>query len=87
MTVTFTEESLPAVALRRDNLDELRRAHGISSEADLARAIGVSPTTLWRISRGDVVPSQMFIARVLIAFPQAKFETLFEIKQHEAVAA
>lgn len=87
MKETFTGESAPAIALRRDKLDELRRANGIDSEAELARIIGVSPTTLWRISRGDVVPSHGFIARTLLAFPHAKFETLFEVVRPAAMAA
>lgn len=79
MKETFTGESTPSIALRRMKLDELRRANGIGSEAELARIIGVSPTTLWRISRGDVAPSPGFIARTLLAFPHTKFETLFEV--------
>jgi DNA-binding XRE family transcriptional regulator len=87
MKETFTGESAPAITLRRDKLDELRRANGIESEAELARIIGVSPTTLWRISRGDVVPSPGFIARTLLAFPHAKFETLFAIARPEPMVA
>lgn len=86
MKETFTGESAPAITLRRDKLDELRRANGIESEAELARIIGVSPTTLWRISRGDVSPSPVFIARALLAFPHAKFETLFKVV-HSSVLA
>lgn len=79
MKETFIEESAPVIVLRREKLDELRRAYNIGSEAELARTIGVVPTTLWRISRGDVAPSPAFIARALLAFPHAKFETLFAI--------
>lgn len=86
MKESFTGESSPAITLRRDKLDELRRANGIESEAELSRIIGVSPTTLWRISRGDVVPSPGFIARTLLAFPHAKFETLFSVVRPEAMA-
>ena len=87
MKETFTGESAPTIALRRDKLDELRRANGIGSEAELSRIIGVAPTTLWRISRGDVVPSHGFIARTLLAFPHAKFETLFELVRPTSMAA
>lgn len=87
MKDTFTGESAPGIALRRQKLDELRRANGIESEAELARIIGVSPTTLWRISRGDVAPSPGFIARTLLAFPHSKFETLFEVVDPNAMAA
>ena len=86
MKDTFIGESSPAIALRREKLDELRRANGIDSEAELSRIIGVSPTTLWRISRGDVAPSPGFIARTLLAFPHSKFETLFEVVDRAALA-
>jgi DNA-binding XRE family transcriptional regulator len=89
MNETFSEETVPIIVLRRDKLDELRRANGIESEAELARIIGVSPTTLWRISRGEVVPSQGFIARALLAFPHAQFATLFKVDRRvtQAVAS
>lgn len=65
--------------LRRDKLDELRRAHGIKSEAQLARLLRVSPTTLWRVSNRAVAPGNEFIAAVLTAFPSAQIGQLFEV--------
>lgn len=65
--------------LNRSKLDELRRANGIQSEAELARILGVSPTTLWRVSNREVAPSNGFIARVLLAFPHASMASLFEV--------
>ncbi|WP_309129450.1 hypothetical protein [Microbacterium sp.] len=87
MKDSFTGETSPTIALRRQKLDELRRANGIDTEAELARIIGVSPTTLWRISRGDVAPSHGFIARTLLAFPHSKFETLFEVVKPDTLKA
>jgi DNA-binding XRE family transcriptional regulator len=72
------------VVLNRSKLDELRRANGIQSEADLARIIGVSPTTLWRVSNGEVFPSNGFIARVILAFPHASMSSLFEVVKPDA---
>lgn len=65
------------LVLNRDKLDELRRAHGIDSEAELARRIGVNPSTLWRVSEGIVQPSPVFVARVMLAFPAARMDDLF----------
>lgn len=87
MQVSNINAGTATIALRRDKLDELRRANGIDTEADLARIIGVSPTTLWRISEGKSAAGPGFIARTLLAFPHAKFETLFAIAQPESLAA
>lgn len=69
----------PRVTLNRENLDRLRRAHGIDTDADLARKIGIDPITLWRVTNGKSVPSNQFIARVLTAFPHTQFGTLFDV--------
>jgi len=73
--------------LNRAKLDELRRANGIGSEVELARIIGVNPVTLWRVSNGDVRPSNGFIARVTLAFPHAAMSSLFEVISAETVAS
>jgi transcriptional regulator with XRE-family HTH domain len=83
-TASNPTRTTPAVVLNRSNLDELRRAHGIQTEAELARIIGVSPATLWRVTTGEVKPSNGFIARVLIAFPHASMSTLFEVVKPDA---
>lgn len=67
--------------LNRDQLDALRKAHDIKSESELARLIGVERSTLWRVSNGDVAPSAGFIARVMVAFPTARMDLLFEVER------
>lgn len=86
MQEPITDES-PRVVLNREALDKLRRANGIPSEAKLAKILGVSPTTLWRISTGKVAPSAEFIARVLTAFPHTEFTVLFRVEQPKTAAA
>ncbi|WP_137843816.1 helix-turn-helix transcriptional regulator [Microbacterium sp. 2FI] len=76
-----------ALVLNREKLDDLRRAHGIATEAELARRIGVNPSTLWRVSNGEVQPSTPFIARVLLAFPSARMDDLFRAERVERVAS
>lgn len=84
MQVSNINAGAPTIALRRDKLDELRRANGISTEAELARIIGVSPTTLWRISEGKAAAGPGFIARTLLAFPHVQFAQLFEVSTKAA---
>ncbi|MCM6761418.1 helix-turn-helix transcriptional regulator [Rathayibacter sp. ZW T2_19] len=76
-----------ALVLNRSTLDALRRAHGIESEAELARVIGVDYTTLYRVSEGKTVPSNEFMAKVAGAFPSASLDTLFTIRLPAEVAA
>lgn len=71
----------PRITLNRESLDALRRASGIGTEAELARIIGVSPVTLWRVSKGEVTPSSEFIARTLSAFPYTEFAVLFNVER------
>jgi transcriptional regulator with XRE-family HTH domain len=83
---TNTARAKDALVLNRPRLDELRRANGINTEAALARIIGVSPATLWRVSNGEVSPSNGFMARVMLAFPHASMSSLFEVVRGEQVA-
>ncbi|MDY0891837.1 helix-turn-helix transcriptional regulator [Frigoribacterium sp. CFBP9030] len=79
MQATPTAARPAAVRLNRQKLDELRRAHGISTEAELARVIGVDTATLWRASSKSP-PSNAVIAKILIAFPAADFRSLFVVE-------
>jgi len=71
--------SAPYFTLNRKRLDGLRRAHGIESETDLAKVIGVARSTLWRVSQGEVRPTADFMAATCAAFPSASFESLFRL--------
>ncbi|MEB4614041.1 helix-turn-helix transcriptional regulator [Leucobacter sp. M11] len=70
-----------AYVLNRPKLDELRRVNGIQTEAELARVIGVSKPTLHRVTKGEVKPSNGFMARVKLAFPHVPMEALFSIER------
>ncbi len=65
--------------MNRERLDHLRRAHGIGSDAELARVIGVDPVTLWRVREGKVTASNEFLTKVAIAFPNVSFDHLFVV--------
>ena len=73
----------PALVLNRQKLDELRRANGIGSEAELARRLSVDPSTLYRVSNGKSIPSNEFIAGLKAAFPLCSLDDLLTL----AVAA
>jgi DNA-binding XRE family transcriptional regulator len=87
MQPTHASDEAPQLVLNRKKLNELRRAHSIDSEAELARRIGVAASTLWRISEAKVQPSPEFIARVMVAFPTARMDDLFSVSRPVAVAS
>lgn len=87
MQPAHATQASPTLRLNRPKLDELRRAHGITSEAELARRIGVDAATLWRVSNSEGAPSAAFIARVMVAFPAARMDDLFSVvRSHLKVA-
>lgn len=57
-------------------IDELRRANGAPTNAEFARSIGISPTTLWRVTDGGESPSPSVISRFKAAFPLLSFDDL-----------
>lgn len=73
--------SAPATAkatlgINRPRLDELRRAHGIQSESELARLLGVDYSTLHRVSTGKTTPSNAFLTGLKLAFPLCSLDEL-----------
>lgn len=68
--------SKPRLILNRARLDELRRAHGIESEVDLARKLGVNAATLYRVTTGRTTPSNEFLAGLKLAFPMCSLDDL-----------
>ncbi|MFD4111642.1 helix-turn-helix domain-containing protein [Streptomyces sp. NPDC058650] len=86
-TSTDARPGVPVYVLNRPSLDRLRQAHGIESDADLARVIGVNAATLYRVSNGITIPSNEFMAKVAMAFPAAKFNQLFTLRVPESIAA
>lgn len=82
MTIpTGTQESrAPAVIrLRTDRMNEIAAARGLASDAARAQHIGVDRSTYSRVIRGEVIPGERFIAECLRAFPDLKFDDLFEL--------
>lgn len=72
-----TDPSKPTLRL---NLPRLKAFAGPeASWNDLADRIGTTGATLSRTSSGATAPSGSFVAAVLVAFPEAKFEELFDV--------
>lgn len=87
MSITSTTaRTKPGTVLNRPRLDELRKANGIPTEAELARVIKTTPVTLWRASQGIPV-NGVFIALVCLAFPHVPMGDLFESVPAEKLVA
>ncbi|WP_413600805.1 hypothetical protein [Curtobacterium sp. Curtsp57] len=76
----------PQMRLNLTKLNELRRAHELESNVDLARLLGVDTATLHRVIKGTVAPSSSFIARVKLAFPSVAIDSLFYVDRLGATA-
>jgi hypothetical protein len=72
-------KSEPELRLRAKQFEIHSRAIGLETDRARAAHLGVSHTTVARIVAGDIRPGERFIARVLAAFPDSKFEDLFEV--------
>ena len=77
MHSTDTTSCPPALVLDLNRLEELRKAHGIESDTDLARVIGVAPSTLFRVRTRRTTPNNDFMTKVRLAFPAASLDSLF----------
>lgn len=69
------------IALRPGALSSCCADLGVSREA-LSRQMGVSPTTLYRLDRGDSEPSARVIG-LLMRVTGRPFEHLFEVDEGE----
>lgn len=69
----------PVLTLRFDRVMELSKSSGIDSTRELAKRIGVSPSTLWRIENKIQKPSSGVIARLKLAFPMVPLDEFVEV--------
>lgn len=70
---------MPIIALKLDVLENIKRECKLS-EVALAAKINIDTSMLWRVKTGRNNPGHEFIAKVLYAFPELKFEDLFFLK-------
>lgn len=79
-----------SAAVLRTRCEQVRRhgkRRGLMTDAAIAAYLGISPTTVWRLLRGDIKPGEHIIAVTLAAFPELKFEDLFEVVLNEPEVA
>jgi len=60
---------VPAYTIDPDRLATYREAEGITTDAELARRMGVEPSTVSRVLAHRTGPSTRFIAGLATAFP------------------
>ncbi|GAA0970085.1 hypothetical protein GCM10009555_018370 [Acrocarpospora macrocephala] len=81
---TTTATTRPAIRLRRSQWDRRMNEKGLTTALARAEAIGVSRWTVGRIESGEMRPGEHFIAAVLLARPDMKFEELFEVVEESS---
>jgi hypothetical protein len=74
----------PAIRLRTEQFQRHSRLHGLDTDTAKAACLGISRSTWYRILNGDMAPGERFMARALAAFPELKFEDLFEVIEGDA---
>lgn len=67
-----------AIHLRKDRLDSLRTARGLTSDTALADKAGVSRVSIYRATKGDALPGPKMISGLCTALG-VEFEDLFEV--------
>ena len=68
----------PSLRVRWDIVNALRDVRGLKDDGALARAMGVSPSSVSRVTNGKQHPGPAFIAGLAIAL-HAKLDSLFEV--------
>lgn len=62
---------MPAYTIDTRALNRLRKSVGVTSDRDLARRMGVAPSTVARVLAGHNSPGPHFIGGLRRAFPDA----------------
>lgn len=77
--------SEPVLRLRAGQLQMHARRLGVDpNNQAIARYLRLSRTTVKRMLSGELAPGERVIARTLAAFPDLKFDDLFEIVEDAA---
>lgn len=72
-------QSKPAVALNEDGLRDAMHDENVADIGQLALRTGLNRSTLHRVMSKSTVPGEEFIAALLAAFPNHKFDQLFTV--------
>jgi len=77
--------SEPVLRLRVEQLQKHAKRLGVDpSNQAIARHLRISRTTVKRMMSGELAPGERIIAKTLTAFPDLKFDDLFEIVESAA---
>jgi hypothetical protein len=79
MQTTAEVEVPQAIRLKTGVLDQQIAAHALRFRSELCRRAGIQRSTLERVVARGEQPGPRFIAGVLKALPDARFEDLFDI--------
>lgn len=74
-----TKAAPPTIRLRQRTFIEQCMSHGWYSASSQARALGLSPQSMWRTLEGQHGIGPTFIAACLRAFPDLGFDDFFEV--------
>jgi hypothetical protein len=81
-----TSPQVARLVLQLDQLNRYRREHGIGTDDDLAKRIGVHATQVSRVLRG-AQPGAKFIAGLQLLFGKEAFLDLFAVEPDNGRAA
>lgn len=83
-TATATAPTRRRLRIRRQGWDKATEHARLNTDKDVADALGISTTTMWRLRHGHTNVGEKVIIRALDAMPSAKFEDLFRIVDEPA---
>lgn len=69
----------PVIRLRQKEWERRMKVKELATPNARADRLGFNRTTVVRIERGETKPGHEFIAAVLNAFPDVRFEDIFEV--------
>lgn len=78
-SVLVVQQSDPRVQLRNHQYDRYCNLAALTTQAQQAEAFGQSEAYISRVRRGRREVNAQFIAGVLAAFPELRFDDLFEV--------
>ncbi|TKG66958.1 helix-turn-helix domain-containing protein [Prauserella endophytica] len=78
-TSSASATPVAATTTVRKDFRQAMTEHGYETNAQLAAAVGVDPSTVGRVIRGAVEPSTRFVSGVLRA-TGGRFEDFFEVQ-------
>jgi len=83
----YTATKAVAFSLNQERVNKLMKAHGIPTESELARRVGINVATLYRVRNGITPPSNEVMAKFRLAFPSVSHDDLFPIVELQSQVA